>query len=91
MLKFLDDVFTGVIYLFLVAATIVITGFCFYYYPTLTSVVLIAFILSPIIGWLDKKILKINIPKITFNKPQKSLWQSFKNGVDKGFCETKSR
>lgn len=83
MLKFLDDVFTGVIYLFWGAGAIVITGIAFHYYPTLTAIVLGLLILSPVIAWLDKQIRKINVIKLSLAKPQRP-WQSFKDGFNKG-------
>lgn len=85
MLRFFDDVFTGLIYLFFGVFFIVATGFCFHYYPTLTSIVLSLLILSPVIVWLDKRITKISFfTKPISNKPQTTLWQSFKDGFNKG-------
>lgn len=84
MLKFLDDVVTGIGYFFFCAVVIVITGITFHYYPTLTLVFLGLLIFSPVISWLDKQITKINRIKISLSKPLKSPWQSFKDGFDKG-------
>lgn len=85
MLRFFDDVFTGLIYLFFGAVFIVASGFCFHYYPKVTSIVLALLILSPVIVWLGKRIDKISlVEKPTSTQPQITLWQSFKDGFNKG-------